>query len=92
MLVKDFSNVSSCLRICSQCSRSSVRRTTNLQRVPQSASDLVLSDSSRYQVCTVKPNMLGFGYWIYLLLCYSLSKICVRYHLVELSKKILVQM
>jgi hypothetical protein len=36
--------------------------------------------------------MLGFGYRIYLLLCHSLSKIRVRHHLVELGKKILVQM
>jgi hypothetical protein len=92
MLVKDFSNVSESFCVCSQSARPSVRRATDFQRMPQSAGDLVLGGPPRHQICTVKSDVLGFGYWVYFLLCHSLSKICVRYDLVQFGKKILMQM
>ncbi len=91
MTIENPCDVSGCLCIGYQSPGSAIWRSPNFQGMPESSRSLVFGKATWNYVYAMKTNMLSFRYRICFYVC-ALSKVHLRYRLMQVCEQILVQL
>jgi hypothetical protein len=91
MFIENLRDLSHCLRICDKTLCPTIRRSSNLERMPNPSRGLMVGEAPWHQVCAVESDMLRFSYRERFLLCY-VGMIRLRNDSMKIGEQFLVQL